>query len=321
MNLIKNIFISIFSFLFIIFILEISLRLMGNQPRINDLARKDDPIIYKNDTELGWIHKPGIYNFQPWSDHGKTTKFSINQDGSRKTSNQHNNNLNFIFIGGSLTQGWAVDDDENFVSFFKKLNPELNIINYGVGGYGGFQSLLLQERIIKNFKNINHFIYGFIDHHEVRNVAAGSWLYMLNKYSSRGHVSVPFASIDTSGRLKRNKPISYLKLSLSEYLVLIAKIEKKVMKLKSSKREKNQFKISKMIISQMNKNAKVNNSKFTLLFLDINKKNLSRYTSFLNKNQISFVYCPIPPDEIVQGEGHPNAYGHKIVADCLNEKL
>ena len=321
MNQIKNIFISIFSLLIIIFILEISLRLLGDQTRINDLARKDDPTIYKNDVEIGWIHKPGEYSFLPWSENGKITKLTINKDGSRKTSNQNNNNLNFFFIGGSLTQGWAVDDDENFVSFFKKLNPELNIFNYGVGGYGGFQSLLLQERIIENYDNINHIIYGFIDHHEVRNVAAGSWLYMLNKYSSRGHVFVPFGSISKSGKLKRNKPINYLKLPFSEYLVLIAKIEKKVMKLKSSKREKDQFKISKMIIGQMNKNAKINNSKFTLLFLDINKENLSRYTSFLNKNQISFVYCPIPPDEIVEGEGHPNAIGHKIVADCLNEKL
>ncbi len=321
MHIIKNIFISIFSFLLIIFILELSLRLFGNQARINDLARKDDPIIYKDDAELGWVHKPGVYNFQPWSNNGKVTKFSINKDGSRNTSKQNNSNQNYIFIGGSLTQGWAVGDDENFVSFFKQLNPELNIYNYGVGGYSGFQSLILQERIIRNNNNINHVIYGFIDHHEVRNVAAGSWLYMLNKYSSRGHVSVPFGSISKGGKLIRNNPISYLKLPFSEYLVLIAKIEKKIMKLKSSKREKDQFMISKMIISQMNKNSKINNSKFTLLLLDISKKNLTNYTSFLNKNKINFVNCPIPHNEIIEGEGHPNAKAHKIVANCLNEKL
>ncbi len=44
--------------------------------------------------------------------------------------------------------------------------------------------------------------------------------------------------IDKIGQLKRNKPISYFKLPFSEKIVLIAKIEKRIMKLKSSSREK-----------------------------------------------------------------------------------
>ena len=62
---------------------------------------------------------------------------------------------------------------------------DFNFINYGVGGYGGVQSLLKLKEISSNIDNINYIIYGFIPHHEVRNIASGSWMYQLNK-ASRG---------------------------------------------------------------------------------------------------------------------------------------
>ena len=127
MTLIKNIFLSILSFFLIIFILEISLRLLGNQSRVNDLAREGDPVIYKNDEELGWVHKPGLYYFQPWSKDGKITKFSIIANGSRKISENDDSYQDYIFIGGSLTQGWAVDDSENFVNIFRSIWVKTNL--------------------------------------------------------------------------------------------------------------------------------------------------------------------------------------------------
>ena len=60
---------------------------------------------------------------------------------------------------------------------------EYKIKNFAVGGYGTYQSLLMQERILGYKKNIKVIVYGFIDHHELRNVAAGSWMSFLNKFS------------------------------------------------------------------------------------------------------------------------------------------
>ena len=59
---------------------------------------------------------------------------------------------------------------------------------------------------------------------------------MLNEYSNRGHVMLPYGSI-LNGKLK-NLPINYIKLPLSEFSALVAKVEKRIMKLKSRKREK-----------------------------------------------------------------------------------
>ena len=320
MKITKNIFIILLSFLIILLLLEAVLRITGSEPRVDNLGRQDDPIIYQNDKEIGWVQKPGTYLFKPWSEEGKITKFTVNKDGSRKIQGQSFGSKKILFFGGSLTQGWAVDDSENFVNYFQNLNNDIEVFNFGVGGYGGYQSLILQERKLKDLKSIQHVIYGFIDHHEVRNVAAGSWLYMLNEYSSRGHVMVPYGSIE-NGKLRKNLPIKYIKLPLSRYSSLIAKIEKRIMKLRSKKRESIQFEISKLIIQEMSNNASKYNSKFSVLILDSKEENLIKYRKFFRENKINFIYCPFPPNESVKGEGHPNEIGHMNVASCLNEKI
>lgn len=320
MNIVKNILLIFFSFLVILFFLELVLRISGDSPRIDNLGRSSDPIIYKNDNNIGWVHKTGKYQFKPWSNEGKITNFTIEKDGSRKNSVQKNSGANILFFGGSLTQGWAVDDEETFTKYFQELNKDFRVLNYGVGGYGGYQSLKLQKKNSKNLDTIHHIVYGFIDHHEVRNVAAGSWMYLLNKYSTRGHVSVPYGSIE-NGQLKENPPIKYIKIPLSEYSALIAKIEKRLMKLKSNKREKDQFEISKLIITEMSNHAKQLNSKFSVLMLDSSEESLSKYSIFFKEEKINFIHCPFPPNEIVKGEGHPNSAGHKEVANCLNENF
>ena len=320
MNIVKNILLIFFSFLVILFFLELVLRISGDSPRIDNLGRSSDPIIYKNDNNIGWVHKTGKYQFKPWSNEGKITNFTIEKDGSRTNSVQKNSGANVLFFGGSLTQGWAVDDEETFTKHFQELNKDFRVLNYGVGGYGGYQSLKLLKKISKNLDTIHHIVYGFIDHHEVRNVAAGSWMYLLNKYSTRGHVLVPYGSIE-NGQLKENPPIKYIKIPLSEYSALIAKIEKRLMKLKSNKREKDQFEISKLIITEMSNHAKQLNSKFSVLMLDSSEESLSKYSIFFKEEKINFIHCPFPSNEIVKGEGHPNSAGHKEVANCLNENF
>ena len=58
-------------------------------------------------------------------------------------------------------------------------------------------------------------------------------MYILNYFSKRGLVQVPFASIDKNGKLVKHAPIEYMKLPLSDYSALTAKIEQKLMYMKS----------------------------------------------------------------------------------------
>ena len=143
---------------------------------------------------------------------------------------------------------------------------------------------------------------------------------MLNEYSRRGHVNLPFGSIE-NGKLKKNSPINYIKLPFSKYSALIAKIEKRIMKFRSRNRENSQFEISKLIIEEMFKNAINNNAKFSVLILDSRDQNLIKYKNYFASQNINFIHCPFPQNKFVKGEGHPNSAGHQEVANCISEKL
>ena len=73
--------------------------------------------------------------------------------------------------------------------------------NFGQGGYGSIQSFLLLEDQIPKMKSPKLVIYGFIEHHEYRNVARSEWLRVLELFSWKGHVKTPYGTIGTNNKL------------------------------------------------------------------------------------------------------------------------
>ena len=321
---IKNYSLSFITVVLILVLIEILLRVTGSNPRIIRDFSLNEPITNIPDKNLGWSTKVGQHIFKPWSDEGKITTLTINEDKSRFTGNGNFYKKKIIFIGGSVTQGWAVDDLETFSSFLQKKTKKYKINNFGVGGYGGFQSLLLLEEIFTNYNDIELVVYGFTPHHEVRNVAAGSWMYLLNFFSTRGFVKLPYGSIDKENNLVKNEPIEYIKLPFGNKSALIAKLEKRIMKIKSLRREYNQFEISKAIINEMNKISNKNNSQFKFLLLEgLPKEKNDMYEKFLIENNIPLIDCPVPygQEYVVKGEGHPSPLAHKFVSECIYKKI
>tara|TARA_B110000196_G_C21036399_1_gene610185 strand:+ start:32 stop:1051 length:1020 start_codon:yes stop_codon:yes gene_type:complete len=324
-NFTKNLMLIFLSVLLTLFFIEIILRFTGSKPSEKDtLLSIDEPITNKIDNELGWVTQKGVHRFKPWAKEGKITKLTINKDGSRFINSNNESLSKIIFIGGSITQGWAVDDKETFSYFLQEKFTNHKLYNFGVGGYGGYQSLLTLERIFKEKDNVKNVIYGFLPHHEVRNVAAGSWLFLLNKFSRKGIVKLPYGSIDEKDTLIRNQPIEYIKLPWSEYFALIAKIEKKIMKFKSYKREKNQSQISLKIINNMNNLSIKNNSKFHIVTLEkFGDNRTEKYERFFEESKISNFNCYLPTKKKygVPGDGHPNELSHKIISECIFKNL
>lgn len=325
-NIIKNFILTIVSVIIISFLLEGFIRfVLKDKPRGKDKVElKEQPISFIQDEILGWKPKTGNFKFEPWSKNGNITKLTNLEDGRRFTGkNQEEKKV--IFIGGSLTQGWAVDDSESFVWLLQEKKQDFNFINYGVGGYGGVQSLLKLKEISSNMDNINYIIYGFIPHHEVRNIASGSWMYQLNKASrgTEGKLLLPYASIKND-ELRIHKPKEYLKLPLGNISAFISKIEKRILKISSLKRSFDETKISQEIILEMKGIADKKNAKFILLFLNkLPDEKRAEYVKFFNEKSIQNINCYFLEGEkyAVEGEGHPNAVSHKIVSDCIYSKL
>ena len=67
--MIKNFILLILSIVISILLIEILLRLTDNDDRFLTL-NSDEPIIYVEDKEIGWIQKKGKYKFPKWSNDG-----------------------------------------------------------------------------------------------------------------------------------------------------------------------------------------------------------------------------------------------------------
>ena len=323
---IQNFLVLLLSIFFIISALELFIRyVLKDSPRQElNFDLKNQPVSFVEDSVLGWKPKPGEYIFKPWSKNGKKTKLTNLIDGGRFNGIK-NKKEKIIFIGGSLTQGWAVNDDETFTWLLQKKIQNYDIKNYGVGGYGGVQSFLKLKQVFDNQKNIKLVIYGFIPHHESRNIASGSWMYLLNKGSSgtKGTISLPYGSIKNK-QLKINKPKKYLKLPFGDKSALIAKIEKRILKISSLKRSYQETDISMQVILNMKKISEQYSAEFILLVLNkIPDKKKIIYDSFFKVKSIQNINCYFLEEEKhrVEGEGHPNDLAHSTVSDCIYNQI
>ena len=163
-------------------------------------------------------------------------------------------------------------------------------------------------------------IYGFIEHHEYRNVARGTWLRTLAKYSKRGHVKTPFGYIGKNNKLIKHPPIGYINLPLREVSSLVTLVEKVYMKFITKKRKKQQQLVTEKIILEMKEISNKFDSNFILIILDwSNHFTINHYESFLKENKIRFVYCAVSltNEMVIPGDYHPSEKAHSHYNECL----
>lgn len=320
--------ILIISSLFLSLILtELLLRLLNFKPWQYGKLNTTSDVFFEPDPMLGWVSKKGNYKFTFNDDLISEVDINIEEDSNRTTGIKSKNKKNILIIGGSFTQGWGVNDRQTYPFLLQQMFKKYNIYNFAQSGYGGFQSLLLIEEKIKEKNPLELIIYGFIEHHEQRNVAREDWLETLLKYSNKSQkfkIKVPYATLNKNNVLVYNKPIGYLELPLREQLAFVNLLEKFYMHQFNRTRKKIQKKVTEKIFLELNELAKKNNAKFLVANLHYSNKNTAYfYEKFLNDNKINYVDCAINLNAklILKGDFHPNAAGHKMYSDCIGNYL
>ena len=188
---ILNTLILLTSIILSLVLVEIFLRIFGHTTFKYSTKPNNEPVTNVYNKDLGWRPKIGIFQFEPWSNDGKLTTLTSSKNG--RVDQIDNPKLQrILFLGGSFTQGFAVNDNETFVFNLQEKFKNFNLENYGVGGYGTYQNLILLRKLISKNKDIKMVIYGYVEHHDVRNIAQDSWLKMLFEYSKRGAVELPY---------------------------------------------------------------------------------------------------------------------------------
>lgn len=327
-NFFKKVIILFTIIITTLFLLEFVMKKIGYKPweyiQFGN-GIENEPIINLYDEVLGWRGKEGKHTIAPYHPSASTIHMKILENGQRKTSNKKiNRNKEIVIVGGSFTQGWAISDKFTFPWLLQNKIPDFKISNYGTLGFSTYQSLLYLERVLPKSFGPKYILYGFFDHHENRNVAESVWLKSISASSSRGHLKIPFATIDKNDNLLRHSPKSYPNFPFKTSSALITKVEQAYMNIKTHKRFLQKRKVTEKILLEMDKLSIKHSATFIVLMLSLNHEYKNHYSKFFQKNNLQYIDCnlfPITPDLQVRNERHPNETAHAIWANVITSQL
>jgi hypothetical protein len=303
---------------------EVLLRASGHGPWRYLTAGRNEPMVHQPDPVLGWRAKPGSYDIPPYAPPAPAIHMTILSDGTRATgSGDDDARPTLAFVGGSITQGWAISDDETFAWKIQQRFPALHVRNYGVSGYGTYQSLLVLEHAFAQPHPPQTVFYGFIEEHEVRNVANPLWLLLLNLRSTAGGVSTPYCTLDAAGDLVRHAPLGYPQWPGRQHLATVAFLEQEYATLEAGNRGDQARAVTEQLLLEMNRYVKQNGARFTVALLHFSPAAKAHYAKFLESHGVDFVDCAYPMTAAmrVKGEYHPNGRMNTRFAECIAAKI
>ena len=137
----------------------------------------------------------GIWETNPWLGHShimnasgthKTENFNvtytIGPDRNRLMPKPENPRGRIVFLGGSITFGYGVEEDQSFPAVLaSQYLPEFEIVNKGVVGYGTMHSYMALLEELKGGNPPSLVVYGYIPHHTLRNYIRKSWVSSMGK--------------------------------------------------------------------------------------------------------------------------------------------
>jgi hypothetical protein len=189
-NAVKNLALVLIAIIVGGMLSEGAFRLAGFKPRtinINRFFVPGETSWSVPDPELGWINKPGTSRY---IEEGavQMTFWDTGRRATRADPMPPAGGLPVMIIGGSNAQSYGVTDEETFAYRLGQRYPQLSIENFGNGGYGTVQALMLAERAYKDFyKDIKPklIVLAFDDAHIMRNVADQSWIFAISDSEGR----------------------------------------------------------------------------------------------------------------------------------------
>lgn len=286
-----------------------------------------EKIYHEYDPTLGWRPKEGTYEIPPYSAVGHTTRWTNWPGGMRATSAQRRTDAKrIVVLGGSITQGWAVSDDEALPWKLQEALPDYQVDSLACAGYGTYQSMLALLRYIETYGVPEAVVYGFVDYHDVRNAGDAEWLRVMLFGSRRGHVEVPFASLTSDKELRYHEPTAYPSWPLMESSALVNALQHAWAVARYGRTPEEIRAVTEQLILELQRQVEAQGSRFLVAILGW-KPAVRPYFRFLREAEVPRVDCTLAPElhEFVKGDGHPKPSMHaawaRIIAEELRELL
>lgn len=100
-----------------------------------------------HDPDLGWVNRPSVHVADLYGEHRSLT---TNARGFRATEEYTveipAGRYRVVCSGDSFTLGYGVDDSETYPAWLEKVEPRIQAVNMGQGGYGVDQAYLWYRR-------------------------------------------------------------------------------------------------------------------------------------------------------------------------------
>lgn len=298
------------------------IRLMGMEPWRTYVRGELRDLTTEPDDRVGWINKPGTYRFKV----GREIRNTILPDRRRSTGvNPGNSGKTVVLFGDSVMYGYGVDDSETVGSKLQLRVPNIIVENRAVPGYGNVQSLLSIRHA--EFKSTTAVVVNVEGYFEERDVADPNWIEVLTFLSSSLNVKVPYADLDSDGKLRIFEPEPYwMNLPLRTRSALITLIEQSIKRFGAARRCKRQREVSLAVVRKLKSEVQGRARLLVTGFLRYpSSDSLSQYEKALREEGIEFKWCVHPqvgePDFKVPGDPHPNGIVHEYMAECLAERI
>jgi hypothetical protein len=301
----------LFSLLFALGLSEGAARILGYAPYAPAAPSAAEFRWSQPDPAFGWVNKPGRFlSAEPGN-----VPMNFDANGLRAMPSSKPGTPRIDIVGDSITQGYAVADDETFAWRLAEMRPDLSVVNLGVGGYGTYQALLRMEAQRADPPAL--FVYGFYGDHQYRNVAHLGWVRSLR--DGDGHNMVPPHATIENGTLRIHRGGSVLPWPLESSSVVLTEVHRAWLRLEFRGRQDQRQPVLEALLARMKNVAAEQRAKFVVLLLADAPDFLPHY---LARENFAVADCRKPEFEIdpklrVGGWGHPTAARHALWAECL----
>ncbi len=228
-------------------------------------------------------------------------------------------------VGGSFTQGYGVPDHQTFAWLLDASLPALTVENYGTGGYGTYQSLLLLEQLFATQAVAPDLvIYGFVRFHANRNVLTSGWLEALRDNGGERFAS-PFVAL-RDGALHRQPSASIQNWPFERRSALVHTLHAGWYRFALRDRDAQALPATLALLEEMNERVRQSGARLLVVVLHdggepqiFDGSSLAGRESSLNCTHPKGLYRS--PELRVGGTGHPNHRVHAHWAGCIEDWL